>query len=225
MKKCLWIGLTLSAFLLASCKEDNIEPTNVFEESIQENETLQEQESPIPLKIGNTWVYNRYKIQIDSTGAYTQKELVGTDTIKVLRDTIIENKTYFILSDCISCVYKTSNDKTEEKSYLRVEDKTLYSLSEKTPISLKTNNVHENNFNEYFKTFYSTTKIDNSNYNIIGEFWEFKENNKYKRHQHIDPFYIIDTSKGIIDSEVYYASSTKEHIIGFKKELVSFQAY
>ena len=104
MKKCLWIGLTLSAFLLASCKkEDNIEPTNVSEESIQENESIQEQESPIPLKIGNTWIYNRSKFSYDSTGKYLYNELIGTDTISITGDTVINNKTYYVFSDCILC--------------------------------------------------------------------------------------------------------------------------
>lgn len=236
MKKCLWIGLTLSAFLLASCKEeDNIEPTNVSEEETQVTETVQDQEPPIPLKIGNTWIYKRYEIRIDSNGTYTQKELVGTDTIKVLGDTIIGTNTYFILSDCITCGYKTSKNKAEQ--YLRIEDKTLfsnpksYNSSGQTGFSLKTNGVHfTEHLDDYYKIDYSSIELNtnasnnSNNIRIDGKLLVLQEDNTYKRLPYSDPYYIIDPTKGIIDSEVYYALSSKEQRVGFKKELVSFQS-
>ncbi len=79
-------ALALTIALFASCKKDNNDDTN------------QETPNPVtknyfPLKIGNYWVYEQYKI--DTLGVAISTNQI--DSVIITRDTVINNNTYFVL--------------------------------------------------------------------------------------------------------------------------------
>lgn len=227
MKKCFWIGLTLSTYLLFSCKEnDAIDPLIT---PLELEESVVMEESPIPLKIGNRWIYNLHRIHKDSTGAYTLKNLVSTDTITVLRDTLIDNQRYFILSGCITCGFPI--DGTEQ--ILRTENRTLFQFqprvsnnsSGQTGFSLNTNSIPFTEIqNDYYKIEYTTTETNSNTFKITGKVWLKQEDGSYLHQKYADSYYIIDPTQGINNSEVFFTSSSKEKTMGYKKELISFSS-
>ncbi|MBN2746174.1 MAG: hypothetical protein JXR34_05560 [Bacteroidales bacterium] len=79
-------ALALTIALFTSCKKDNNDDTN------------QETPNPVtknyfPLKIGNYWVYEQYKI--DTLGVATSTNQI--DSVIITRDTVINNNTYFVM--------------------------------------------------------------------------------------------------------------------------------
>ena len=82
MRNLVFLGLAL--VFLFSCKKET--------EELQENNN-QVPVSYMPLKIGNYWIYQTYKI--DSLGNESIDGAV--DSVRVTKDTLINGNTYFVL--------------------------------------------------------------------------------------------------------------------------------
>ena len=85
MKSIISLSLLMTIFLFISCNKDEPEPTPAPPvESVLDY---------YPLEIGNYWVYQRSGC--DST--WENCDSLDTDTTRVVKDTIINNHTYFKL--------------------------------------------------------------------------------------------------------------------------------
>ena len=96
MRKLFLLVLAISLF--AACNKDKTNP--------------QEESNYFPMQIGNYWVYQHYNI--DSLGNET--DMNKTDSVIIKRDTIINNKQYFVLE---GTNYPYNGNRWEILDYLR----------------------------------------------------------------------------------------------------------
>lgn len=122
MRNLFYLGLVI--ILFASCEKDDSPTIN---DSVEKTDYL-------PLEIGNYWIYKHY--DIDSLGNESEKDRI--DTVKINRDTIINNYQYFILEETN---YPYSGTAWGIKDILR--DSSGYIVNEKGQIRFSVNNFSD----------------------------------------------------------------------------------
>ncbi len=228
MKKNVLMALAISAMLLASCKkEDPKEITNTQPKVDSTEATIQ---SPIPLKIGNQWVYNVYDVKYDTSGNFVSETLQQIDTLTITRTDVVENQAYFVVNGCLTCGNPQPNSSTEK--YLRVENgrlvgpkfKTYYSINS-SPEPLDSFEIESYARFIYFVHPYNkkVTVSAGSFENVIetrGESYYYNQSkSSFVRSKITDSQYLYSPQIGLLSDKIFYSNKTT----GLRRELVSYK--
>jgi hypothetical protein len=81
MKNAVFVSLFAALFFLAACNKDEPDPTSPKESVLDY----------YPLAVGNYWVYQRSRCD----SAWGSCDALDTDTSRIVKDTLINNKTYY----------------------------------------------------------------------------------------------------------------------------------
>ena len=96
MKKNVLIALAISAMLLVSCKKEDTEEIIITDPEVETTDSTTQ--SPIPLKVGNQWVYNVYFVKYDTLGNTVSERFEQIDTITVIRKEVVDNQEYYVVN-------------------------------------------------------------------------------------------------------------------------------
>ena len=209
--------LILAIILLISCeKEDDTPSTESPKEPIPYTYT--------PMKIGNYWIYQHYKVDTNDI----ETELTKRDSICVVGDTIINNKTYNILERI-----RISNI-NPSKYYSYYRDSTGYLINDRGTILFS-----ETNFTDTLQlmtevyeedTFYIVTCVmENYNnsislpsgtfnniLNFKGTLWIGANPNNVKNPRYLNNYY--SKNIGLIYRNYYYLNKHDR----FEERLIAY---
>ena len=224
MKKNVLIALAISAMLFVSCKKDDSEEITLTEPAVKSTA-----QSPIPLKVGNQWVYNVYFVKYDTLGNAISERFEQIDTITVIRKEVIDNQEYFVVNGHITIGIPKKQDLVEE--YLRLENGRLTGPKFKTEYSIHTSSEQLDSFvidsvlkiNYFVHSYDEIVSLPAGNFDnvieTVGETYYYNNlEKKYIRYKNNDTQSLYSPQIGLLSNKVYYASKTS----GFRRELISY---
>ena len=225
MKKNVLIALAISAMLLASCKKEDPEVVPTTEAEVETHEP----QSPIPLKVGNEWVYDVYKVRYDISGNIVSETLEQTDTLTIVRKEVVGSHEYFVVNRCLTCGIPQNPSSQEE--YLRVENGRLVGPKFKPYYSIHPSSEPLDSFfvDSFVKRIYfinnyeDVVSVPAGNFDdvieTLGETYYYNNSeNRYIRYENNNTQSLYLPQIGLLSDKVYYANRTN----GYRRELVSY---
>lgn len=227
MKKNVLMAIAISAMSLAACKKDDPEEITLTKPVIEPTESTSQ--SPIPLKIGNQWVYNVYSVRYDVSGNTLSERLEQTDTLTILRKEVIDNYEYYVVTSCLTCGIPQNQSSPEE--YLRLENGRLVGPRFKTNYSIHSLPEPLDSFivDSFIKIIYYVQPYDASVVLPAGDFDNVIETlgktyyydnseNRYVRYEKNDTQSLYSPQVGLLADKMYTSGRTS----GFRRELISY---
>ena len=230
MRKSAFLMLGVLCMLIACEKEE----TNNSTSNSSNNKTISD---PIPLKVGNQWVYEYGNIVYDTLGQIVSKQKTGVDTISVIDDTLINDQVFYRVYGSFENVLPNNRVDIQlvncKNGKLQKYDSDNESVSTRF-ISTQTDVPYES-ISDYTIVEYGVSPSKDKYsfqgkeleriYRIDGESY-FIENDEVKRVECADANILLHPDTGILYHESFYLSCQGTLKLnkrqGVYKELVSF---